>query len=109
MPYIKRIVNATTVLLISFVAYRFYYPTQMASKVLFNPLKLGAVTLSHRVVLAPLTRYRADENHVHHEVSFESQHGLLLVVLTRSSRRLLQNTMASEPAKEVSSSLKLRS
>ncbi|KAK1232841.1 hypothetical protein PQX77_004007 [Marasmius sp. AFHP31] len=33
---------------------------------LFQPIKLGDLTLSHRVVLAPLTRLRADANHVPH-------------------------------------------
>ncbi|KAL0060237.1 hypothetical protein AAF712_012992 [Marasmius tenuissimus] len=33
---------------------------------LFQPIKLGELTLSHRVVLAPLTRWRADINHVPH-------------------------------------------
>ena len=31
---------------------------------LFEPLRLGHLTLNHRVVMAPLTRLRADENHV---------------------------------------------
>ncbi|KAL0575580.1 hypothetical protein V5O48_006396 [Marasmius crinis-equi] len=31
---------------------------------LFQPIKVGDVTLNHRVVLAPLTRFRADVNHV---------------------------------------------
>jgi NADPH2 dehydrogenase len=31
---------------------------------LFKPLKLGRVMLSHRVAMAPLTRFRADENNV---------------------------------------------
>src|ERR1700748_3281859 len=31
---------------------------------LFEPVKLGNLELQHRIVLAPLTRYRADENHV---------------------------------------------
>ncbi|KAJ7759574.1 hypothetical protein B0H16DRAFT_1313257 [Mycena metata] len=31
---------------------------------LFEPLKVGNATLQHRVVLAPLTRYKADEAHV---------------------------------------------
>jgi NADPH2 dehydrogenase len=31
---------------------------------LFQPLKLGTLTLSHRVALAPLTRFRADEKNV---------------------------------------------
>ena len=31
---------------------------------LFEPITVGPVTLQHRVVLAPLTRFRADINHV---------------------------------------------
>lgn len=31
---------------------------------LFTPFKLGGITLQHRVVLAPLTRNRADIHHV---------------------------------------------
>ena len=31
---------------------------------LFNPLKLGALTLSNRIIMAPLTRCRADDGHV---------------------------------------------
>jgi NADPH2 dehydrogenase len=34
------------------------------SETLFQPLKLGPLTLSHRVAMAPLTRFRADENNV---------------------------------------------
>lgn len=30
---------------------------------LWQPLKLGSITLSHRVAMAPLTRYRNDDNH----------------------------------------------
>lgn len=33
-------------------------------KALFQPIQIGALSLNHRVVLAPLTRFRADENHV---------------------------------------------
>lgn len=35
----------------------------MSSK-LFTPLQLGNLTLQHRLVMAPLTRFRADDNHV---------------------------------------------
>ncbi|KAF5353714.1 hypothetical protein D9758_008657 [Tetrapyrgos nigripes] len=38
-------------------------PTMSTSK-LFQPLKVGDITLKHRVALAPLTRYRANEKHV---------------------------------------------
>jgi NADPH2 dehydrogenase len=31
---------------------------------LFKPLKLGNVQLQNRVVMAPLTRFRADDEHV---------------------------------------------
>ena len=31
---------------------------------LFTPLKIGPVTTSNRIVMAPLTRFRADDNHV---------------------------------------------
>ncbi|KAK1232842.1 hypothetical protein PQX77_004008 [Marasmius sp. AFHP31] len=36
------------------------------SSQLFQPIKLGDVTLGNRVVLAPLTRLRADKDHVPH-------------------------------------------
>lgn len=38
-------------------------PSQKTSK-LFQPIKLGALDLQHRVVLAPLTRGRADASGV---------------------------------------------
>ncbi|EXJ76234.1 NADPH2 dehydrogenase [Cladophialophora psammophila CBS 110553] len=31
---------------------------------LFEPLKIGNITLQHRLVMAPLTRFRADDSHV---------------------------------------------
>ena len=31
---------------------------------LFQPIRVGKIDLAHRVVLAPLTRFRADEAHV---------------------------------------------
>src|SRR4051812_17301399 len=31
---------------------------------LFQPLQVGALSLKHRIVLAPLTRFRADDNNV---------------------------------------------
>ena len=36
----------------------------MSDAKLFTPIKVGDVTLEHRVVLAPLTRFRADDKHV---------------------------------------------
>jgi NADPH2 dehydrogenase len=40
-------------------------PTEMASSSkLFQPLRIGGFELSNRIVLAPLTRFRADDEHV---------------------------------------------
>lgn len=50
-----------TILSISYIRTLQY--TTMSSR-LFEPLTLGAVPLKHRVVMAPLTRLRADENHI---------------------------------------------
>ncbi|KAK6192980.1 hypothetical protein LQW54_012925 [Pestalotiopsis sp. IQ-011] len=36
----------------------------MSDSKLFEPLKIGNMTLQHRVVMAPLTRYRANQHHV---------------------------------------------
>jgi NADPH2 dehydrogenase len=36
---------------------------------LFQPLRLGAVNVQHRVVMAPLTRFRANKSHVHGELA----------------------------------------
>ncbi|KAK5053044.1 hypothetical protein LTR84_002018 [Exophiala bonariae] len=36
----------------------------MSREQLFRPLKLGNVELNHRIVMAPLTRFRADDEHV---------------------------------------------
>lgn len=38
---------------------------------LFDPIQIGGLPLSHRVVMAPLTRYRADSVHVHHDIARE--------------------------------------
>ena len=35
-----------------------------STSALFQPIKVGTAQLEHRVVLAPLTRFRSDENHV---------------------------------------------
>lgn len=42
-----------------------------ASSSLFEPLQVGQLTLQHRVVMAPLTRYRADENHIHGDMAVQ--------------------------------------
>lgn len=36
---------------------------------LFSPLKVGHADLSHRIALAPLTRFRADDQHVHLDIA----------------------------------------
>jgi NADPH2 dehydrogenase len=38
---------------------------------LFQPIRVGTTSLQHRVVLAPLTRYRADSQHVHGQLGLE--------------------------------------
>lgn len=38
---------------------------------LFTPLRVGGINLAHRVVMAPLTRYRADDNHVHTDLGVQ--------------------------------------
>ncbi|KAL6298305.1 NADH:flavin oxidoreductase/NADH oxidase [Sparassis latifolia] len=38
---------------------------------LFQPIKVGDMTLAHRVVLAPLTRFRANADHVHGDLAVE--------------------------------------
>ncbi|KAJ3540737.1 hypothetical protein NM688_g6184 [Phlebia brevispora] len=43
----------------------------MSQPKLFSPVQLGRVRLAHRVVLAPLTRQRADAKHVHSELAVE--------------------------------------
>jgi NADPH2 dehydrogenase len=35
---------------------------------LFQPLRVGNFDLQHRVVMAPLTRFRANKDHVHGEL-----------------------------------------
>lgn len=44
---------------------------------LFSPTTVGNLQLKHRIVLAPLTRYRAEDNHVHTALATEyySQRG----------------------------------
>ncbi|CAE6433809.1 unnamed protein product [Rhizoctonia solani] len=42
-----------------------------SSSKLFTPLPVGAITLSHRVVMAPLTRFRADHKHAPTELNVQ--------------------------------------
>jgi NADPH2 dehydrogenase len=43
----------------------------MSSQKLFTPLQVGNLALKHRVVLAPLTRFRAQRNHVHNKFAVD--------------------------------------
>ena len=36
---------------------------------LFKPLRVGTIDLRHRVVMAPMTRFRANKDHVHGELA----------------------------------------
>ncbi|CCA71265.1 probable NADPH2 dehydrogenase chain OYE2 [Serendipita indica DSM 11827] len=57
----------------------------MSSSKLFTPIRVGASNLSHRIVLAPLTRYRANRDHVHGDLAIKyyeqraSKPGTLLI------------------------------
>ena len=42
-----------------------------AASKLFTPIKVGPVALGHRVVLAPLSRFRANPDHVHSALAIE--------------------------------------
>jgi NADPH2 dehydrogenase len=41
----------------------------MSSSPLFQSLRVGPVNVQHRVVMAPLTRFRANKEHVHGELA----------------------------------------
>ncbi|KAK5945850.1 hypothetical protein PMZ80_003058 [Knufia obscura] len=41
----------------------------MSHNRLFQPLKLGNVKLDHRIIMAPLTRFRADDQHVQIDIA----------------------------------------
>ena len=43
----------------------------MATSRLFQPIQVGNVTPQHRVVMAPLTRYRANNKHTHTDLAVE--------------------------------------
>jgi len=40
-----------------------------STSALFRPLPVGAINVGHRVVMAPLTRFRANKDHVHGELA----------------------------------------
>jgi hypothetical protein len=57
--------RSTSIVLALLVALGAFYLSRMvAPAALFQPIKVGSVALKHRVVLAPLTRYRANVSHV---------------------------------------------
>ncbi|KAL9538178.1 hypothetical protein MBANPS3_011138 [Mucor bainieri] len=64
----------------------------MSSQALFAPIKVGTHTLKHRVVLAPLTRFRATPDHIPTDLQVEyykqraSVGGLLITEGTAISR-----------------------
>ena len=41
------------------------------NSVLFKPIKIGRSSLAHRIVMAPLTRYKANDQHVHGDLALE--------------------------------------
>jgi hypothetical protein len=43
----------------------------MSTPKLFTPIQVGNLTLQHRIVLSPLTRFRARENHVHNKFAVD--------------------------------------
>jgi NADH:flavin oxidoreductase / NADH oxidase family len=43
----------------------------MATSKLFQPIQVGTVTLQHRVVMAPLTRYRGNSKHTPTDLAVE--------------------------------------
>lgn len=38
--------------------------THMEAAPLFQPIQVGNITLNHRVAMAPISRFRTDDNHV---------------------------------------------
>ena len=43
----------------------------MATSKLFQPIQFGNLALQHRVVMAPLTRFRANNNHTHTDLAVD--------------------------------------
>ena len=43
----------------------------MPGSKLFSPIRIGRITLDNRVVMAPLTRCRANKAHVHGDLAVE--------------------------------------
>lgn len=43
----------------------------MATSKLFQPIQFGNITLQHRVVMAPVTRFRGNDKHTHTDLAVE--------------------------------------
>jgi NADPH2 dehydrogenase len=43
----------------------------MSTSKLFQAIQVGTVTLQHRVVMAPLTRWRASSEHIHTDLAVQ--------------------------------------
>ena len=43
----------------------------MSSSKLFQPIKVGDITLQHRIIMAPLTRFRANLKHEQEDIAVE--------------------------------------
>jgi N-ethylmaleimide reductase len=58
------------------------------SNTLFSPLKLGSITLPNRIVMAPLTRNRANQDNAPHElhVEYYSQRASAGLLITEASQ-----------------------
>ena len=65
--------------------------TIMSSSVsaLFQPLPVGAINIGHRIVMAPVTRFRANKAHVHGE--------LAKTYYTQRARALLEHLSCARP------------
>jgi len=42
-----------------------------AASKLFQPIRVGRMNLKHRIVLSPMTRFRANKDHVHGDLALE--------------------------------------
>ena len=78
-------------------------PTPIATSKLFQPVQIGNITLAHRVVLAPLTRLRANTRGVHTDLAVEhyaqraSVPGTLLITEAASVCRAAEGRSPNAP------------
>ena len=66
---------------------------------LFQPVQVGDVTLAHRVVLAPLTRVRANNRHAHTDlgVTYYAQRGSVPGTLLITEATYLAGQASGQP------------